>query len=113
MLYLLTVLTIVAMAVVSFFLRFEMPREPGALDRVIGLVPIHLFTLLTILLPLVGLNPRIATVVPFRMVGVLWTALAGLNLAIVGGIFGYQLVSGGTRRLAGAGSPLSWTSKVN
>ncbi|QJR37527.1 hypothetical protein [Gemmatimonas groenlandica] len=94
------------MGVVSFGLRFEMPRESTAVDRLVGQVPIHFFSLLTIGLLIVGLNPRVASVVPLGVISQGWGAVAGLTLTLCAGLLGYQLLFAGGQRAVGLGSML-------
>ncbi|MEO7966338.1 MAG: hypothetical protein ABIT38_20745 [Gemmatimonadaceae bacterium] len=100
-LQLLVVLATLAMAVVSFFLRFEQPRHPSFLDRMIGTLPIHLFPLLSIALVVLSLNPRLVTSIPLQLVNVPWTLIAALNLAGCGAFAGYKLLAAGASQVAG------------
>ncbi len=110
-LYGLTILATMAMAAVSF-LRFELSRQPSFIDRIVGSLPIHLFPILTLLLVVFSLNPRLTRGLPLQIVNLPWTLVAALNLAICGGFLGYRLVVAGTRQLAGIGHRFQWSSGV-
>ncbi|MEO6324868.1 MAG: hypothetical protein ABIT01_11595 [Thermoanaerobaculia bacterium] len=102
-LYALTVLATLALAVVSFA-RFEIALLPpaGRVPRILAGSLIHLFPLLTMLLVVLRLNPRLARGLPIHGAVMLpWTICAALSLAFCGGSIGYRAVAAGGIQVGG------------
>lgn len=107
----LTVLAALMMAALSF-LRFEFARPASLVDKLIGGVPIHLFPLLTILLVVVSLNPRLTMGLPVQMVNVLWTVIAAIDLTVGGGFVAYKLLSKAGNQVAAVSHNIGWGGEV-
>ena len=113
MLYALTVLATIAMAIVSFLLRFEMGTLSGVGHRVLGTLSIHVFPVLTMVLVLLSLNPRLPMRRALPLVMAAWTTLGALHLTVGGGFVGYTLLVRAGRQVAGVGSQMRSASQRN
>lgn len=99
-LYTLVVLAVLSMTVLSF-LRFEFPRHPNFATRFMGGLPIYVFPVVTMLLVVFSLNPRLLPGLPVTVTKVPWLVCAAISLALCGGFLGYRLVVAGKGHLGG------------
>lgn len=99
-LHTLTVLATLALAVLSFA-RFETLPHAGPVSRLIAGSLIHLFPLLTMLLVMFHLNPRLVPGLPLMTVSLPWIICAAISLAICGGFVGYRVIAAGGSQLGG------------
>ncbi len=110
-LYALTVLTTLALAVVSFA-RFEIvPHSSLASCIFVGSL-IHLFPLLTMLLVIFSLNPRLAMGLPPQTVNLPWLICAATSLTLCGGYLCYRLVTAGGNQIGGLAHTFSSNSEL-
>lgn len=99
-LHMLTVLATFALAVLSFA-RFESLPHAGPVSRLFVGSLIHLFPLLTMLLVVFHLNPRLTPGLPVMAVNLPWIICAATSLAICGGYVGYRVAAAGVNQLGG------------
>ena len=88
---LLTIAATLALGVVSFVF-VGLYSRPGFLPRIIFCPPIYLLPLVTMLLVLLSLNPKLDLVIPLPVFRFSWTIFAALSLTGCLGFGGYQLV---------------------
>ena len=98
-LYMLTVAAAGALAVVSFVLIAFYIR-PGFTPRVLYSPVLYLVTFSTVLIVVVSLNPKLASVIPTQWLHRSWAVFAGLSLVGCVAFFGYRLVTTGVGGVA-------------
>ena len=98
-LYALTVAASGALAVVSFVLIAFYIR-PGFTPRVLYSPVLYLVTFSTVLIVVVSLNPKLASVIPTQWLHRSWAVFAGLSLVGCVAFFGYRLVTTGVGGVA-------------
>jgi len=99
-LYVLVITATFAMAFGSFLFMGMSPRTP-VLQRIPICAPVYLFPLLTMLLVVLSLNPRLAPNLSPAVFRLPWIACASLSLTACLGLVGYQFVRAGGNRLSG------------
>ena len=96
---LLTIAATLALGVVSFVF-VALYIRPGFLPRILFFPPIYLLPLITMLLAILSLNPKLDLGVPLPIFRFSWTIFAGLSLIVGLGFVGYQTFRNGGNKLA-------------